>query len=46
MISDDETKKKIDIFCKKIKRKIYTISALKHTGLTNIKKILINYAYR
>ena len=44
MISSDKINEKIDIFNKKINKKIYTISALKHKGLTNIKKILVRYA--
>jgi len=44
MVSDSEINKKIDIFCKKIKKKIYKISALKHKGIKNIKKTLIRYA--
>ena len=45
MISEDEINKKIDIFNKKIKKKIYTISALKHKGLKTIKRILISYVH-
>ena len=45
MISEDEINKKIDIFNKKIKKKIYTISALKHKGLTAIKRVLVNYVH-
>ena len=45
MINDEEINKKIDIFSKKIKKKIYTISALKQKGLTTIKKILIQYGF-
>ena len=45
MASDEEINKKIDIFSKKIRKKIYTISALKHKGLTTIKKALINYVH-
>ena len=45
MISDEEINKKIDIFSKKIKKKIYTISALKQKGLTTIKRILIQYGF-
>ena len=45
MINDEEINKKIDIFNKKIKKKIYTISALKHKGLKTIKKILVSYAH-
>ena len=45
MISEDEINKKIDIFNKKIKKKIYTISAIKHKGLTAIKKVLVGYVH-
>ena len=45
MISDEEVNKKINTFSKKIKKKIYSISALKHKGLTTIKRILVNYVY-
>ena len=45
MISDEEIKKKIDFFRKKIKKKIYTISALKHKGLTTIKRVLVSYVH-
>ena len=45
MINDEEINKKIDIFNKKIKKKIYKISALKHKGLKTIKKILVSYAH-
>lgn len=45
MISNEEINRKIDIFSKKIKKKIYTISALKHKGLTTIKRVLVNYVY-
>ena len=37
--------KKINAFSKKIKKKIYSISALKHKGLTTIKRMLVNYVY-
>ena len=45
MINDSEINEKINLFNKKIKKKIYTISALKNKGLNNIKKVLIKYAY-
>ena len=45
MINDEEINRKVDIFSRKIKKKIYTISALKHKGLKTIKKILVNYAH-
>ena len=38
-----EINKKIDFFSKKIKKKIYIISALKHKGLKTIKRVLVNY---
>ena len=45
MINDKEKKDKVNIFKKKLKKKIFTISALKHEGLKDMKKALINYAY-
>jgi len=45
MTTDEEIKKKIEHFRRKIKKKIYTISALKHKGLTTIKKLLIGYVH-
>ena len=45
MINEEELDNKINIFNKKMKKKIYTISALKHKGLNTIKKILIGYVY-
>jgi len=45
MISDEEVNKKINTFSKQIKKKIYSISALKHKGLTTIKRMLVNYVY-
>ena len=45
MANDEEINKKIDIFSKKIRKKIYTISALKHKGLTAIKKVLVGYVH-
>ena len=45
MASDEEINKKIDIFSKKIRKKIYAISALKHKGLTTVKKMLVSYVH-
>ena len=45
MVSDQEINKKIDIFAKKIKKKIYQISALKRKGLTTIKREQIKYVH-
>ena len=45
MVNNEEINKKIDIFNKKIKKKIYTISALKHKGLKTIKEILVSYVH-
>ena len=45
MVSEDEINKKIDIFNKKIKKKIYMISAIKNKGLTAIKKVLVSYVH-
>ena len=44
MIDEEEINKKIDVFKKKIKKKIFKISALKHIGLKTIKKNLVSYA--
>jgi len=46
MVNDEEIKKKIENFSKKIRKKNYKISALKHEGLKTIKKILINHVYK
>ena len=45
MVNKEEIDNKINIFSKKMKKKIYTISALKHKGLNTIKKILVGYVY-
>ena len=45
MVSKEEINKKIDTFTKKIKKKIYTISALKYKGITDIKRMLVNYVH-
>ena len=37
---------KINIFQKKMNKKVYVISALKKKGLANIKKILINHVHK
>ncbi len=44
MIEENEVNKKINIFKNKVKKKIFIISALKHRGLKNLKKNLVNYA--
>jgi len=45
MISKEEINKKLDIFKKKINKKVLLISALKHIGLKNIKENLFTYAH-
>ena len=45
MISDEETKKKISSFRKKMKKNIYKISVVQKKGLINIKKLLVNNVY-
>ena len=45
MVNNEEINKKIDIFNKKVKKKIYTISALKHKGLKTLKEILVSYVH-
>jgi len=44
MLNNDQINEKINIFSKKIKKKIYKISALNQKGITDIKKALIKYA--
>ena len=44
-LNDEEINKKIEIFNKKIKKKIYTISALKQKGLKTIKKVLFSHVH-
>jgi len=46
MIKNEEIDNKIDFFSKKIRKKIYKISALKHKGLTTIKKVLVSHVHR
>ena len=41
----DKKQNKINIFSKKIKKKIYTISTLKHKGLSAIKRLLVSYVH-
>ena len=43
--SNKEINEKINIFNKKIKKKIYKISALKNRGIIDIKKALIGYVH-
>ena len=45
MASNDEINEKVDIFSKKIKKKIYKISALKQKGIIEVKRALIKYVY-
>ena len=45
MASDDEINEKVDIFSKKIKKKIYKISALKHKGIIDVKRVLVRYVH-
>jgi GTP-binding protein len=44
MMNNEEISKRIDVFNKTVKKKIYRISALHHKGLIDIKKILISHA--
>ena len=46
MMNEKDTKSKKEIFYHKIKKKAYTISALKHTGLNDLKKNLLMYVYK
>ena len=45
MTSNKEINEKINIFSKKIKKKIYKISALKNRGIIDIKKALVRYVH-
>ena len=45
MASDDEINEKIDTFNKKIKKKIYKISALKHKGIIDVIRALVRYVH-
>ena len=45
MVSDDKINEKIDTFSKKIKKKIYKISALKHKGIIDVKRALVRYVH-
>jgi len=45
MIDEKEISEKISIFEKKIRKKIFTISALKNIGLKTIKKNLLKYVH-
>ena len=45
MIGEDEINKKLKIFKKKINKKIFKISALRHAGLKTIKESLFNNVY-
>ena len=45
MVSDDEINEKVDVFSKKIKKKVYKISTLKRKGIIDIKKALVRYVH-
>jgi len=45
MIDENKIKNKLNIFKKKIKKKIFIISALKHIGLKNIKENLFTHVH-
>ena len=45
MISDSEINEKINAFIKKIKKKIYKISVIKHKGIIDIKRELVRYVH-
>jgi GTPase len=46
ILEEAKIDEKINIFQKKLNKKIYIISALKKKGLTSIKKILINHVHK
>jgi len=45
MVSDDEINEKVNVFSKKIKKKVYKISTLKRKGIIDIKKVLVRYVH-
>ena len=45
MVNEDEINKKLNIFKKKIKKEIFTISTLKQEGLNSLKKNLLSYVH-
>jgi GTPase len=46
IIDLDDTKEKINLFKKRIKKNVYKISVVQNKGLLNIKKLLINNVHR
>jgi len=46
IVNNNEINAKVNYFKKKIKKNIYTVSAVQNTGLSNLKKILITNVYR
>ena len=46
MIAEKEINKKLNVFKKKIKKKVFTISSLKHIGLKIIKENIFSHANR
>ena len=42
---EEEISKKLDIFKKKINKKVFVISALKHIGLKTIKEKLFSHVH-
>jgi len=46
IINNEETKSKIDIFKKKIKKNIYKISIVQNKGLDTIKKLMVGSVYK
>ena len=45
MIDEQTINKKIKLFKNRVKKRIFTISALKQKGIKTIKKSLLNYVY-
>ncbi len=46
MVSEQEIAEKINVFKKKLKRNVHTISVVQNKGIKNIKKILINHVFK
>ena len=46
IVEENKIDEKVNLFKKKLKRKIHMISALRNKGLLNIKKVLINHVHK
>jgi len=46
IVEENKIDEKVNLFKKKLNKKIYVISALRNKGLLNIKKVLINHVHK